>query len=741
MRQFLVLVGAFLVILVAVWAWSWASRTPVRDVSPLAPSTPRQSEAPTELEQAPSALAPEVTRDVVIAATAAESAATAANKSGSAEWAVLALLVRSQEAGEPLQGVRMLLWPVPDEPGFSIRGGQTSSERFGASPLSDEHGRAFIEVPAGRTFRLTTASELAASATLEIGAFSVGERREVELRLATGLDLRFVARVVDDESGEPLTEAHARLGTIGEIGKSSDASDGDAKDGRKRLQADGEGYIEVVVGSWQGLIARVDAPGYAWVPVVPSEGHATRDLAHEVRLRRAGSVEAHVVALGALALEGIRVELSGDYHRLVELQSSTQFVFSRDPARWSALTDAQGRCRIDGLPPGVPLDLSARPQGEKVVRIPGQISLAAGETRVVEIELGGGATLTGWLKDVDGAAVGRAEVWLMARSKVSGMCMLSHEEASARTTRTDADGRFRYEQVPDGEWLVGCSPDGPFAPHSTVVVVADGRAGREAGLIADGSLFLRGRVLDPEGRPVEAHVFAGGSESGCFASDDAGADGSFAIGPLVRGSYMVSAMASDPRASLTGSEPLTVDAGTSDLILTLQRGGVISGRVVDPITGLGVQADVVAAVNGVSGEGGFWMLTSSEDGTFRIDGLAVGTYSLAASTNGIQFAQRHGVQLAAGQVVTGQVLSLEPGARLRVRYDGSSQYGHVRISRDGIPVAFEGIEPGGEATLVVPAGTLEVLWSEYAGTNRTSRTQSVDVAVGDLVTVEFERAD
>lgn len=723
-------------------AWWWAIRAPGRDVSPRAQAAPQPTEASTELKEPEVVPADDVQRDAIVAPTEE----TVILRPPAAEFddsaaATLLIQVRADATGDPIQGVRIVLWPEPKQGVFFVVNGETSSERFGRSPLSDEQGRARIVVPAGRTFRLNTSSDVAGPATLEISPLAVGEQREIEVRVPMGTDLRFVARVVDDESGDALPDARIRVGSIGEIGKGSEDPE---TGGRSSIQVDQDGCFELDLESWKHRIARVEAPGYAWTPVVPTVGHETRATAREVRLRRAAVVEVHVVARGPLTLEGILVELSTEHYNLNGLASMGQFVFSSEPVRWSALTDAFGRCRIEGLPPGVALDSSARPRGESTVRLPGVPSLAPGETRAIEIELGGGATLSGWVRDVDGAPVQRAEVWLMARSAAAGTCMRSYEQDSAQVERTDADGRFSYLDVPDGEWLVGCSADGPFAPHSASVMVTNGRADREPSLIADASLFIRGRVLDYAGRPVEAHVFAGGVESGCFADGKSEADGSFALGPLVRGSYVLSAMPSGRAEGepLTRSEPLTVSAGTSDVILELQRGGVISGRVVDPLTGRGVAMDIQAASLGdAQAGGGRWQLMSSQDGTFRFDGLAAGTYVVSARTTGVQFAFSDAIELAAGHEVGDLTLTLEPGARLRVRYDGAAPYGQLRIHRGGIPVAADGIQRGSDDTFVVPVGTLTVECSEHMGTHKSTRSKSVEVAAGGLATVEFGRED
>lgn len=643
----------------------------------------------------------------------------------------LSIRVLAVETAAPLAGIRILLTPDPVERGFSSRHVEGSAASFGESPSTDAEGRARIEVPHGRAFRLATSADGSAiDERVEVAALRQGEVRELELRLRTRPDLHFVARVVDDASGEPVANARGRIGHIREL----------LDDGGDPVAADAQGLIEVEALLVAGIALRVESPEHAWVGVSLAAGHETRATAREVRLKRAAGVQAQVVALAGFSGWGVTVSLAAKSYHLVDQGASSFSFITNASARWSAVTDADGRCHLSGLPPGVPLELSARAPGLREVRIPDPILLQPGETRAVEVPLGGGALLVGRLLDVHGAGVPEAQVRLAPRSEAFGLCLRRGRGDGGREVRTDALGRFEFREVPDGPWLVGCSPDGPFAPAAVEVVIADGRADREPELLGDAGLFLSGHVRGSDGRPLEAHVMAVGEQARCFVDGRTDAEGAFSLGPLVADTYTVSAQfaARNSERSWSPAAPVQAAAGASDVLLTLLPGASIGGRVVDPLTGLGVAAEVeVVVVDDSERRGSRTMARSKEDGSFRFEGLAQGTYSICASTPAVQLAIESGVRLLEGESTDNLTLALQPAARLRIRYDGPQRSVHLSVEWNGTHFRSDGIQSGIEQVLVVPPGDFVVECSEYQGEPGSAQTKAVSLAPGELATLEF----
>jgi hypothetical protein len=271
--------------------------------------------------------------------------------------------------------------------------------------------------------------------------------------------------------------------------------------------------------------------------------------------------------------------------------------------------------------------------------------------------------------------------------------------------------------------------------------VQAGLADREVLLSAIDDLHLRGVVVDPDGRPRRAQVMLVGVEGSTFLSQSTDARGGFSLGPLAPGRYSVWASDVLGQGLAADSERTTVEAGTSDLVLALRAGGAISGRVLDPTSGEGVAATVILSpLARGPGAVGTTIGGSEENGAFRFEGLLPGAYSLCASTSAGQGAVLGGVRVEAGARLDTVVLSLQPGARLRVRYEGQAAYGQFHVVQDGAVVAADGVQRGTCATWVVPAGVLEVVceeWPDEGSQLPARRRRALTLAAGELGELVF----
>lgn len=246
-------------------------------------------------------------------------------------------------------------------------------------------------------------------------------------------------------------------------------------------------------------------------------------------------------------------------------------------------------------------------------------------------------------------------------------------EGQPRTTTTDAEGAFTFDQLPAGRYQVRASktgyvdtpngarrPGGPGRPLD----VADGRTIESLTLALPPAGVIAGRVLDDVGDPVagarvvvmryrtvngERQLTTAGSPR---VTDDIG---SFRLYGLTPGKYYVSAVAEESRlfnsdavdADPTGfaptyypntpvaaeAQPIEVAGGAevfADVQLALARLTTVTGIVVSPAgapaTGGYVMVTTGARRGGMmsSRPGG----TIKPDGTFRVQGLPPGEYSL-----------------------------------------------------------------------------------------------------------------
>lgn len=150
----------------------------------------------------------------------------------------------------------------------------------------------------------------------------------------------------------------------------------------------------------------------------------------------------------------------------------------------------------------------------------------------------------------------------------------------------------------------------------------------------EGGPFLAGRVLLPDGSPAAADVVAyDENEQPALAlvasrSSQERAAGRFRIQPLSgAGPYRVVATMGARFAQREG-----VEAGTSDLVLSLQSGRTIEGRVVDefdrPLASFRVRGAPRPMRFGRA------LQAAGTDGVFRLEGLDEGTWDLRASAPG-----------------------------------------------------------------------------------------------------------
>ena len=204
MRRLALAVGLLAVVVAGITAWSpWEARPSDAAAPAFRPdvATPTSESSLLAVEQPFAVLAAEPTQDD---ARASISIAPEGSTEGT-----LIVLARSQDTLEPLPDVRVWIWPDPHESGFGIDESSSHRATFGTSPITDAEGRAEVSVPPARKLRVEAQRhrDLSSRAKQPLDPFVPGERREIELLLATSADLPFHGCAIADESGAPLADA------------------------------------------------------------------------------------------------------------------------------------------------------------------------------------------------------------------------------------------------------------------------------------------------------------------------------------------------------------------------------------------------------------------------------------------------------------------------------------------------------------------------------------------------------
>jgi hypothetical protein len=418
-----------------------------------------------------------------------------------------------------------------------------------------------IEVPSGRTTDL-------GRLTLERGAAFLGKVVDQTGAPLAGIEVwRFVAEQVATATGE-----------------------------KERVAVSRPGGAFVVPGYRTGQKARLllTGPGGAAQSIEEPVGSAT---AATLTLRVPRSAATGRV----LSPEGKPVP-GADVYAIHILDPSSGSGYIPTVTR----ADAAGRFSYDAIEDGLYTFTASSPDFAsgvlKQVTVP-----AGGRLDGLEVVLKPGATITGRVVTPDGKPAARAAV---------------HDLDSVQSTEADGDGRFRLGWIPlnypfvslQAVWQ-GSSGGASQVPSGTkdLVLVLRQKAGEP----------VRGRILDPEGRPV-AGAHLAGSAAG------SGANGSFVLDvPPGTNTIWVRKLG---YASLW--VPVPNDGRPLDL--RLDTGATVTGR----ITGLTAAEETQVQITARHLDGPSVLVlndgwgTTDGRGSFRIAHLAPGVWEVAASLDG-----------------------------------------------------------------------------------------------------------
>ena len=516
-----------------------------------------------------------------------------------------------------------------------------------------------------------------------------------------------------------------------------------------RLTLDGEPAAQTDVAGRARL--SIEANGTARVAVVQAEGFGPRkatltarspDAPQRVRLQRC----ARIVGTAIGASEGSEVIAQvRDY----ELHESTDGMGSfRADSSLSGRVRGDGSFALEGLPANVRLEVRLvvpRPKA-RVQTLPDAVRLEPGESREVHFSLESAGRIVGRALYEDGTPADGIEFQLVP-SSVGRVGYMESFWSEVDADATDADGRFVFENVEPGRWIVGPEPrqkkaraDDGFAPVATAVVVRPGDVDVPLEVRLHRGLFVSGVVLGPGGAPASAYVSSTRAALGSTVQGRSRKDGTFRIGPLEPGPVRVRAR---PRAKgrkvvlLANSEQVESEAGSSGLELRLRGGGAFTVRAVEPGTG-----EVL---------GGRFVLSSEHtvqlgfgfDDSRTYDQLPAGTYSIHATTRDGRAGHVGNLVLREGEHQSDIRIPVEPAGTLRVRNAAPAGVLGVSVLRRAVTLASAGVQPGDDLEATLVPGPVEVVmvlrdWSSGAPVEMKRETRTVDLVVGETVEVVFD---
>jgi len=362
-------------------------------------------------------------------------------------------------------------------------------------------------------------------------------------------------------------------------------------------------------------------------------------------------------------------------------------------------TDSQGHFRLLGTPTGsVQLEVLATNWLPKTTD---EVEIAEGQTlNNLEIALDQGQRISGRVLFPGGQPAADAQLKIQAEGGGRGPWQ---GQAEPIESTTDENGRFTIWGLPEGTVdltaRLGRAPKRPAQWRPRALDDDDSDAGEDdsesieestgwrarANDIETGTenielvLFelvaIRGRVHDDLGQPIpDFHLSALPEDQAATPwargerieqSVEASLDGSFELWGLGTGDWTIKVRAED-HASSDGSETaISVPYSGPDLELVLARAASLTGIVLDPL-GQPARATVIASdgENAAWWSGGGQRTQTEADGTFVMEGVALGTLALRAESDDWASSEPINVELAAAQTVTDLSLVLRVGGRL-----------------------------------------------------------------------------
>ena len=331
----------------------------------------------------------------------------------------------------------------------------------------------------------------------------------------------------------------------------------------------------------------------------------------------------------------------------------------------------------------------------------GDLSILAGGTSKILLEIRPGIAVEGRVVDDRGVAVPEVEVGVSSYDSGSGL-------SGWRQVATDSDGAYAARGLPPGELTVQVDVEG-FAPAERKLLPAgEGETIREIDLVLTRGLEITGHVRWPDGSPAWGAAIEVECKEPWFTEIFmAREDGSFAANGLLDATYRLSARAERGEAEQRGTwraEAKDVPAGASGLELVLDPGAVVVGFARDdmgrPLDAFDVEALSregrsfhMPHFSQFRGEEAVRRSFQGTGGRFELEGLTAGPWSIAAKASGHVASEGRILQVPADLAdVIDLVVPRSGRIEGRVVDSGGRAVGNARVVLDDQDLPFSSTE-------------------------------------------------
>ncbi|HEY7112190.1 MAG TPA: carboxypeptidase regulatory-like domain-containing protein [Thermoanaerobaculia bacterium] len=359
----------------------------------------------------------------------------------------------------------------------------------------------------------------------------------------------------------------------------------------------------------------------------------------------------------------------------------------------SVMTGPDGTYRLDSLAAENGVSVEAAKSGLVTARKTGVTIKAGQKLAGVDLVLKAGLSARGRIVDSKTQPVSGAEIRVSRREGRGGggfgrgaLQILGGRDAAPDAV-SGADGSFAISGLEEGDYEIRVSRSGFAAKTSQLAAASPGPTPWPPIVLAGGA-GLAGFVKTSGGTPVVGATIAAIGEGGRPDAVTSGPDGSFRIADLAAGKAMMLIVNADGYAPARAS----ATPPAQNVAIVLQTTATIKGRVEDASSGDPITEFTVSLSAGRGGgfggfggrggagpgAGGASRNVRSADGSFELDGVSPGSWSVHASAAGYRAADVSGIEVDPGQTKEDVVVSLKRGGSLA---------GKVIDSASGVPVA------------------------------------------------------
>jgi hypothetical protein len=396
-----------------------------------------------------------------------------------------------------------------------------------------------------------------------------------------------VRGTVRNAAGEPVGAARVTLASASVFGGGATTLSG--ADGGYEIAGVFIGPVEVTaVATASGTAGR--AAG-----AVSAEGEI---VTLDVALGPSGSITGTVRGAGGVTpIGGARVSLT--------------------PSSLTVIASAQGVYRLDGVPArDYRIDATDPLTGDK-----GQTTAtlsSQGQTVTADITMNGQGAVIVEVRDGADQSVAGAAVVIDTTSPLAGR----------QSGTTLGDGRARFDGVLAGTFTARATQAGTLLAGAASGSVGVGQiTSLVVRLSAAGSVL--GRVLQPDGATPVPRVGVGLVGGGGVRRGASDADGAFRFADVPTGTYRLEAFDGfGTRRAVSPQFSISSHGQEVGRDLTYVGAGTVRGRITRPDGTAAANAGVLIAVEGFSNR---LSALSAVDGTYRIDGVPVGRFTVTAS--------------------------------------------------------------------------------------------------------------